>query len=134
MKHHFCKVSIEGDELSFTAIDDDNNIIDQFTIDLSSTSSTEQDLQLNNPIFSIAPNPFANTIQFLQKSPDSKPKEIEIYNISGRLIKRIDTGTSDIVTWRGKDQFGNKVQNGIYIYRILYDNNVKTGKIIKIDK
>ncbi len=133
-KYHFCKVSIDDDKLNFVAVDDDKNIIDQFTIKLSLTSTTGQDLQLKNPEISIAPNPFVKTIQFIQNSPNPKAKEIEIYSISGQLVKRIALDSSDVVSWSGKDQSGNEVQDGIYIYRILYDNNIKTGKIIKIDK
>ncbi len=131
-EHHYCKISIDDDELSFVAIDDNNNQIDQFTITLSATSSIGENIHYNTPEITVAPNPFANTIRFIQKSSDSKAKEIEIYNICGKLVKRMAIESNNIATWNGKDQSGNEVQEGIYIYRILYDKNVKTGKIIKI--
>ena len=50
--------------------------------------------------------------------------EIKIFTLAGRLIKDIPyassrTGINFSTTWDGKDQEGDEVANGVYIYKIM---------------
>ena len=73
------------------------------------------------------PNPFttSTTFQFEHNLPDySMDVMIQIFTVSGKLVKTIEetivpTGfvTSDI-HWDGKDDFGNVLAKGVYIYKI----------------
>ncbi|OGF46285.1 MAG: hypothetical protein A2231_08565 [Candidatus Firestonebacteria bacterium RIFOXYA2_FULL_40_8] len=58
---------------------------------------------------------------------------VSIYNINGEIIKVLketDFGNYGWIAWNGKDESGNTVQRGIYMY-VLTDGdcNKKTGKI-----
>ncbi len=73
------------------------------------------------------PNPFINHTEFwFKNNRQGDPLEIkvQIYTVSGKLVKSIissDSNTSDIirsVTWDGKDDFGNRLGKGVYIYKI----------------
>jgi len=48
---------------------------------------------------------------------------IKIYTLSGRLVKRIDdasfTSTTSTTVWDGYGRKGNKVSNGIYLFKII---------------
>ncbi|MGB0186362.1 MAG: type IX secretion system sortase PorU, partial [Flavobacteriaceae bacterium] len=91
------------------------------------------------------PNPFINYTEFWfnHNSSDILNVSIQIFTVSGKLIKTINTqtntgsGTSSLsrdITWDGTDDFGHKVGKGVYVYRL----NVKataTGRAAeKIEK
>ncbi|MGC8652837.1 MAG: MXAN_6640 family putative metalloprotease [Candidatus Kryptoniota bacterium] len=67
---------------------------------------------------------------------------VEIYDISGRLLRRI-TGVDNVVTypngryllWDGKDDHGKTLNNGVYIYIVTDGRNTNiTGKIAIVRK
>ncbi len=43
--------------------------------------------------------------------------EINIYDITGRLVKTIDENSIIGAKWDGKDEYGNIVESGVYIYQ-----------------
>jgi len=74
------------------------------------------------------PNPFsANTrIYFEFNKPDTELQaELQIFDISGRLLYSVQQSffsegyTSGEFEWNGYDAYGNRVLNGIYLYRII---------------
>ncbi|MFM7664533.1 MAG: type IX secretion system sortase PorU [Bacteroidota bacterium] len=78
------------------------------------------------------PNPFSKSTQFMlehNQSCSSLDVQIQIYTISGRLVKTlqekaITTGfTIRGIFWDGKDDFGDTLANGVYVYRVLYQND-----------
>jgi len=86
----------------------------------------------------VYPNPInfsrsvRNTLKFgnLPRNPD-----ITIYNISGRLVRKLtfgtasNDGTSGKVEWDGKNEEGDSVEMGLYIYIIKDENgDKKTGR------
>ncbi|MFH0931253.1 MAG: type IX secretion system sortase PorU, partial [Candidatus Zixiibacteriota bacterium] len=70
------------------------------------------------------PNPFSRFTQFTYElSVPAEKVEVKIFTISGRLI-RILSGTGSPgfnsgVIWDGRDEDGDKVANGVYIYKII---------------
>ena len=60
---------------------------------------------------------------------------IEIMTITGKIVREInewELGPIHIGTnittykWNGTDQFGNKVGNGVYLYRVITNLNSKS--------
>ncbi|MFC2061177.1 gliding motility-associated C-terminal domain-containing protein [Elusimicrobiota bacterium] len=43
--------------------------------------------------------------------------EIEIYDVTGRLVKTITENNEGISDWDGTDEYGNIVESGVYIYQ-----------------
>jgi hypothetical protein len=74
------------------------------------------------------PNPFSNntTFTFQRNQADDAEVIIKIYTVSGRLIREIENyHTTDKfvrVAWDGRDQDGNKIANGTYLYKIIVKN------------
>jgi hypothetical protein len=77
------------------------------------------------------PNPFSKSTQFIlehNQSCSSLEVQIQIYTISGRLVrtlseKAITAGfTIRGIYWDGKDDFGDSLANGVYVYRLTYQN------------
>jgi flagellar hook assembly protein FlgD len=82
------------------------------------------------------PNPFSNSTNFVfeHNHPDEQLNvQIEIYSVSGALVKSINTNftasdsrTSEI-TWDGTDNNGRRLPSGVYIYRL----NISNGSGLK---
>ncbi len=73
------------------------------------------------------PNPFTtNTRFFFEHNKPCMPFVvlIQIYTVSGKLVKTIRTDTecngyrSDSIEWDGLDDFGDKIGRGVYVYHL----------------
>jgi flagellar hook assembly protein FlgD len=85
-----------------------------------------------------APNPFTDTTAFSYHltQPASKVK-IKIYTLRGKLVKTIEQDSPgwkyNEEFWDGRDEDGNKLASGVYIYKfVVYDDNRKMEKIEKL--
>ena len=81
------------------------------------------------------PNPFSSETYFtfkLTQIPDEL--RIKIFSVAGRLIKEINVPASNFnydfnkVEWDGRDEDGNLVANGIYLYKVIM---IKGSEIIQ---
>jgi hypothetical protein len=73
----------------------------------------------------ISPNPFSRItdIRYLISDDGYQKPELKIYDISGRLVKSFQLPTShllssNLVSWDGTDNVGNRVPAGIYFVRL----------------
>lgn len=57
---------------------------------------------------------------------------IKIYTLSGRLVKTLDVDGALTLTWDVKNDAGEDVASGVYLWRIESGANVKTGKLAVI--
>ena len=71
------------------------------------------------------PNPFADEtlFTFRQNQQNALDVEIKVYTIAGRLIQDLrTTSMGDMmvrVPWDGRDRDGDRVANGVYLYKVL---------------
>ncbi len=100
--------------------------------DISTSSSS---IKNNIMKIDVSPNPFAKKTFIRYRIADGRP-QLKIYNASGRLIRSFSLATcSSLLTtiaWDGKDDSGQNVAPGVYIYRFDVGPNVLTGKVIKL--
>ena len=89
---------------------------------------------ITNPV-SIAclesyPNPF-NSSTVISYS-NIKGGDIEIYDITGRLVKTLTCGggKEGKIIWDATDESGNKVSSGIYFVRVSAPKHTKTIKLV----
>ncbi len=80
------------------------------------------------------PNPFNPETTIHYGIPKASHVTINIYNMQGkRIVTLIDedkaAGTFS-AKWNGRDNFGNKVTSGIYLYQIIAADFSKTQKMI----
>lgn len=84
------------------------------------------------------PNPFANHTYFtfvLTHIPDEMT--IKIYTIAGRLIREIKLSSIDLTTnfnkvlWDGRDEDGDLLGNGVYLYKVIAKKGERTQSIIQ---
>jgi len=92
------------------------------------------------------PNPFSSQTYFtFELRGEHKPTEItiRIFSIAGRLIKEIQFSGGDFaigfnkMLWDGKDQDGDPIANGLYLYKVIAKFNDKTvttiQKLVKME-
>lgn len=89
------------------------------------------------------PNPFVNYTEFwFNHNKPNEPLEVrvQIFTVSGKLVKTIlqptqTTGNlSRSVTWNGRDDFGNKLGKGVYIYKLSVKSTVSNVVSEKYEK
>ena len=93
-------------------------------------------VQSNVSAAHLYPNPFdggkGHTEIHITRLP--KKVEISIYTVSGALVYKTtkDTELTDDIIWDLKNNKGDDVVSGIYLYMLKSANGVKTGKLIII--
>jgi hypothetical protein len=80
------------------------------------------------------PNPFNPTTAIDYSIPKHGHVSLAVFNIIGQRVKTIVDGDQSAgnytVYWDGKDEFGQPVASGIYIYRLSAENESKTRKMV----
>ena len=122
----------EGDHvLSIKAWDNANNSsVFSANVKVSARKEFELTEVMNHP------NPFTDLTSFYYYlSQDADRVQIKIFTLAGRLIKQIPFASSRrgfnfSSTWDGRDEEGDRVANGVYIYKVtaegLVDGERKT--------
>jgi hypothetical protein len=88
------------------------------------------------------PNPFATTTQFLIRVSDPAVIRLDIFTVSGKRIRRLERtrdGGEEWILWDGRDELGEEIANGTYLYVATVDFQeidrtplVIRGKLTKI--
>jgi hypothetical protein len=86
---------------------------------------------INTSHISVSPNPFISFVKF-----DFNQTINGILNITdqnGRLFRQYEFNSERSIIWDGKNENNRVVQAGTYYYRLTTDDNIETGKIIKLE-
>ncbi|MCF8242028.1 MAG: T9SS type A sorting domain-containing protein [Melioribacteraceae bacterium] len=82
------------------------------------------------------PNPFNPTTNIKFSIPEAGLVSLKIFNILGQeirtLVSDVKESGSYQVTWNGKDDHGNSVSTGIYLYKIQANDYSATKKMLLI--
>jgi len=104
----------------------------------------DEELVINNVLN--YPNPFINYTEFWFNHNSSEPLDvsIQIFTVSGKLVRTLNgqtTGgiksTSNLskdIVWDGRDDFGDKIGKGVYIYKLKVRSNQLNKQVEKIQK
>jgi hypothetical protein len=81
------------------------------------------------------PNPFNPTTNIEFSIPKSCDVRLEIYDLSGKIVRRLIDGVRYEpgvykVTWDGTDDHGNRVASGVYIYRMTAGSYTSAKKVV----
>lgn len=92
---------------------------------------------VSNPVsVSVHPSPFKDHTQFSINAKANNEVTLEIFNLKGQLIKtdtvKVPASGVSTIIWDGKDNRGNQVHSGIYLYRLNGRDLSANGKIVKI--
>ncbi len=94
------------------------------------TSNVPKDFQL----FQNYPNPFNPTTIISYQIPNSSFVTLDIYNALGQKVRSLinseQAAGKHSVNWNGKDDSGNSVSSGIYLYRIKTGDFISSKKMV----
>jgi hypothetical protein len=83
-----------------------------------------------------SPNPFNPTTAINFTLSAKENVTLAIYDVSGRLVKTLVSGTRDLgthsVTWDGRDNTGTTVGSGVYFYRLDAGKFSDTKKMVML--
>jgi flagellar hook assembly protein FlgD len=81
------------------------------------------------------PNPFETQTHFTFKLNQDAGAEIKIYTLDGRMIRHIDgilaTAGFNMVAWDGRDEQGDELANGVYLYKLFVKSWAGPDRITK---
>jgi len=92
------------------------------------------------------PNPFVNYTEFWfnHNSSDALDVSVQIFTVSGKLVRTINgqtlggsKNTSSVsrdIIWDGKDDFGDKIGKGVYVYKLTVRSNQLNKQVEKYQK
>ena len=82
------------------------------------------------------PNPFNPKTAFVVNLTNKSSIRLDIYNILGKKVKSINKNVfpqgKHTITWNATNDTGAQVESGVYIYEILINNKLETGKLLYI--
>lgn len=89
------------------------------------------------PSVSVYPNPFTSSSAIEIKTKAAQQVTLSIYNLKGQMVRnwtaQSDAAGTISIEWDGKDSAGNRVNSGVYYYRIQSPNFYTQGKIIRMN-
>jgi hypothetical protein len=91
----------------------------------------------NNIGITAYPNPAVDKVFIAFNIPQNflnNKVKLEIFDTNGNLIRKLFEGSlldrNYLARWDGEDSSGRKMAAGIYIYQLLVNNNILSGKIL----
>jgi glycosidase len=96
----------------------------------------DHNIQARVDFVTVYPNPSAVEFNFLIESEIPIPVSVMIFDITGRMIRKLITeipgdGTQTI-TWDGRAENGSEATGGIYIIQVRTPQRIQTLKVMKI--
>ena len=86
-----------------------------------------------NPFLPLSDNPAFNRIIFPARAIEGAEGEfyVLIFDIDGSMVKELRGGPDDKeLEWDGKDEGGEVVESGVYVYQMQVGDSFKTGTLI----
>lgn len=85
--------------------------------------------------FENIPNPFSHKTTIRFSLVQAAMVSLEIYNLQGEKIQTLLSNTSHTkgehaVVWNAINEYGYKVESGVYFYKLKINNDIVTGKMI----
>jgi hypothetical protein len=82
------------------------------------------------------PNPFNPSTTIEYQLPKSGNVEIKIFNVTGQLVKIFDRTFQALgmhaIVWDGRNNNGQTMASGLYIYQVAFENLILTKKMLLI--
>ena len=82
------------------------------------------------------PNPFNPRTDIRFDLPSAGPVELAVFTVAGRRIRTLVAGELSAghhsITWDGRDENGEAVPSGIYLYRVVSESGRATNKMTLI--
>jgi len=112
------------------------NVIYYFSLGDELTEGKLPPVPIEFALYPNYPNPFNPTTTIGYDLPEQSQVELAVYNILGRKIKTVVNSKKDSgryqTTWDGRDDFGNSVASGVYVYQIKAGDFKQSFKMLLV--
>jgi len=109
-------------------------ILDWFNLPVSTDKKVDADIPVSFALHNNYPNPFNPQTSIAYDLPKASKVELAIYNVMGQKIRTLISEKKSagryMATWDGQNDFGAQVATGVYFYRIMADDFVKSHKMM----
>lgn len=138
LRFPFRNLSVGLHTITLKAWDVYNNFI---TADIQFLVVGDETVTLTNVLN--YPNPFVNYTQFWfthNRPFEPLDVQVQIFTITGKIVKTINQSIttegflSREISWDGKDDFGDKIGKGVYVYKLTVKSTLTGEKTNKIEK
>lgn len=124
--------------ITFKAWDVYNNLV---TAEIQFIVVGDENIKLENVLN--YPNPFVSYTEFWFNH--NRPNEllnvqVQILTVTGKIVKTINQSIetegflSRTIKWDGRDDFGDKIGKGVYVYKLTVQSTVDNKKVEKYEK
>ncbi|MFH1051317.1 MAG: T9SS type A sorting domain-containing protein [bacterium] len=123
-----CFVTLKTDEntLRVNEIRFNDKEKSSMSVNLVSVEETgENEILLQN-----VPNPFVDNTVISLNLVDNSNYTLRVYDALGNVVKTWNNVSSGDIKWDGLDDLGNKLAQGVYIYRLTGDNLSVSKKLV----
>jgi hypothetical protein len=84
----------------------------------------------------VYPNPFSDRVKMVVNTNKAEQIEISIFDVNGKMINQVakqhvSQGIHEY-WWDGRNANGNKVNTGIYMYKVVTATDIQTGSLVLI--
>ena len=111
------------------------------TADLQFVVASEEGIVLDNVLN--YPNPFVDYTEFwFNHNRPMEPLEVQvqIFTVTGKVVKTINQNIttngflSREIVWNGRDDFGQRIGKGVYVYKITVRSTLTGKQVEKTEK
>lgn len=124
------------DSIEYVSISSDQveNDFEGFNLSLDVDDNAQSTLPTQFSLGQNQPNPFNPTTTIRIELPHSAATSLRVYNLVGQevttLVDEVLAAGYHELTWDGRDQLGNELPTGIYLYRLQAEDFVATKKML----
>ncbi len=97
------------------------------------TAVAEENAPGARPQVIVSPNPFGSSTVFQVNRPDLRGAVVSIYSTSGELVRELTlspvSSSAGRTTWDGRDEAGQQVPAGTYLYSVTAPGFSEAGKV-----
>jgi hypothetical protein len=114
----------------------DDELSDEVSLTVNLARSGDPNLPRVLRVVGNVPNPFnpSTTIEFLVPAGVHENYSLNIYDVQGRLVRRLGTGIPapglQRVLWDGFTETGSPASSGLYLYRVVVGDEKASGKMV----
>jgi hypothetical protein len=138
LKFPFKDLSVGLHTITFKAWDVYNNLV---TSELQFIVVGDETIEISNVLN--YPNPFVNHTEFWfthNKPFEPLEVQVQVFTITGKIVctknQLVTTEgfLSRSITWDGRDDYGDKIGKGVYVYKLTVKSTLTNKKTQKIEK
>lgn len=121
-----CSSAGSYDKTAFAIL---HGISDYLEVVTSAGYSMPEDISMDIRAY---PNPFSDQV-FIEWNPDKDLKSAYITDMLGRLVYQLPAGGAynGKLSWNSIDRNGTKVSRGIYFLNMIFEDQIKSVKLVK---